>query len=103
MILANNVKNSLLPILNQGNYTPLKIKNQKVFGYMFSSPAKKVITLGNLDFENSQKIAVKIPGFNHKKQKLLPIKISSMPDVKGSKILLDIKPGETVVLIISNK
>ena len=103
MILGNNVKNSILPVLNQGNYAPLKIKNQKVFGYMFSTPAKKVVTLGNLDFENSQKVTTKVPGYTPKKQKLLPIKISSMPDIKGSKIVLDMKPGETVVLIISNK
>jgi hypothetical protein len=70
---------------------------------MFSTPAKKVVTLGNLDFENPQKVTTKVPGYTPKKQKLLPIKISSMPDIKGSKIVLDMKPGETVVFIISNK
>ncbi len=102
-ILGNNVKNSILPVLNQGSYTPLKIKNQKVFGYMFSTPAKKVVTAGNLDFENSQKATLKVPGFNPKKHKLLPMKITTIPDIKGKKIVLHLNPGEIVVFILSNK
>jgi hypothetical protein len=102
-ILGNNVKNSVLPVLNNGNFTPLKVKNQKVFAYIFSTPAKKVVTIGNLDFEKTQKATVKIPGFNSKKQKLLPIKISTMPDIKRNKASILLKPGEIVVMIISNK
>ena len=49
---------------------------------MFENSVKKVITIGNLDFENPQKVVVKVPKFNPKKQNLLPIKISTMPDLE---------------------
>lgn len=99
-MLGNNVKLSVLPVLNSGSYTPLKTNNQKVFSYMFENSVKKVITIGNLDFENPQKVVVKVPKFNPKKQNLLPIKISTMPDVKNGKLILNLNAGETVVVII---
>lgn len=99
-LLANNVKKSVLPVLNEGNFTPLKTNNQKVFAYMFANNIKKVITIGNLDFENSVKATVKVPKFNPKKHNLLPIKISTMPDSKNGKVMLNLNPGETVVIII---
>ena len=66
----------------------------------FSNNIKKVITIGNLDFEQSAKISVKIPKYNPHKQNLLPIKISTMPESKNGKLLLNLLPGETVVVII---
>ena len=99
-LLANNVKKSVLPVLNEGYFTPLKTNNQKVFAYMFANNIKKVITIGNLDFEHSTKVTVKVPKFNPKKQNLLPIKISTMPDSKNGKVMLNLNPGETVVIII---
>lgn len=102
-LLGNNIKNSVLPVLNSGNYIPLKVKNQKIFGYMFSNSAKKVVTVGNLDFENSQKAIVKVPGFKVKKHKILPIKISTMPDIKNGKFILDMNPGEIIVVIVNEK
>ena len=101
LILGNNVKRSILPVLNEGSFTPLKTNDQKVFAYMFANQKKKVVTVGNLDFENSQKVTVKVPKFNRKKQKFLPIKISTMPEVKNGKVIINMKPGETVVFIIN--
>jgi hypothetical protein len=43
---------------------------------------------------------VKVPKFNPKKQNLLPIKISTMPDSKNGRVMLNLNPGETVVIII---
>ena len=100
LLLANNVKQSILPVLNEGVFTPLKTNNQKVFSYMFANNIKKVITIGNLDFEEPIKVTVKVPKFNPKHQNVLPIKISSMPDVKKGKVILNMQPGEIVVLII---
>ena len=99
-LLGNNVKQSVLPVLNEGAFTPLKTNHQNVFAYMYANNIKKVITIGNLDFDNSQKTTVKIPKFNPKTQNLLPIKISTMPDVKKGKVSLTLMPGEIVVLII---
>ncbi len=99
-LLGNDVKKSVLPILNEGVFTPLKTNHNEVFAYMFSNNIKKVITIGNLDFENPKKTVVKVPKFNPKRQNVLPIKITSMPDVKNGKVMLNLMPGETVVLII---
>lgn len=99
-LLGNNVKKSVLPVLNEGRFTPLKTNNQNVFAYMFANNIKKVVTIGNLDFEHSAKISVKIPKYNPTKQNLLPIKISNMPDSKKGKLLLNLAPGEVVVVII---
>lgn len=100
VLLGNNVKQSILPVLNEGSFTPLKTGNQKVFAYTFSNNIKRVVTIGNLDFENPVKTVVKLPKFNPKHQNVLPIKISSMPEVKNGKILVNMNPGEIIVLII---
>lgn len=100
LLLSNNVKQSLLPVLNNSIFTPLKTNNQKVFAYTFEYNKKRVLTIGNLDFENPIKTSVKIPKYNQR-YNTLPIKITAMPDVsKSGKVSLTLKPGEVVVLII---
>ncbi len=100
-LLGNNVKQSVLSTLNDGEFTQLKNNNhKKVFSYMFANNIKKVITIGNLDFENNAKVTVKVPRFNPNKQNLLPIKISKMPEAKRGKVHLNLQPGEIVVIII---
>lgn len=100
-LLGNNVKQSVLTTLNDSDFIQLKNNNQKdVFSYMFANNVKKVITIGNLDFENPAKVTVKIPKFKPQKQNLLPIKISKIPEVKNGKVQLTLAPGEIVVFII---
>jgi hypothetical protein len=99
-LLGNNVKRSVLPVLNSSDITFLKTNNNKVFAYMFSNNIKKVITIGNLDFDNGVDVVVKVPKLKIKRQNILPIKISTMPETKNGKIHLDLKAGEIVVLII---
>ena len=67
---------------------------------MFNYNKKSVITIGNIDFKNEHKISFKIPKYN-KNSTLLPIKISSMPEVKNGKINHTMKAGEIIVLIIN--
>ena len=96
---GNNVKQSLLPVLNNGTFTPIKTNNPKIFAYTFEYNKKRVLTIGNLDFENPIKTTVKIPKYNPRFN-ILPIKISNMPDIKKSKVSLTLQPGEIVVLIV---
>lgn len=98
-LLGNNVKSSLTPLLNEGTFNLLNTKNPKVFAYTFSNQTKRVITIGNLNYDHSEKAVVKIPKYNSH-QNVLPIKISSMPNVKKGKILLNLAPGEIVVLTV---
>ncbi len=100
-LLGNDVKKSILPVLNEGGYIPLKTNNNRVFAYMFSNNAKKVVVIGNLNFENQERVSVKIPKFNSKKQNILPIKISTMPDVKGGKLTINLTAGEINVFVIN--
>ncbi len=99
-LLGNNVKESVLSVLNEGSFTPLKTSEHDVFAYTFSNNIKKVVTIGNLDFENYNKVTVKVPKFNPKKQNVLPLKISDMPEMKKGKLILNLKPGEIVVVVI---
>lgn len=99
-LLGNNVKQSVLQTLNGGTFTPLKTSNKNVFAYMFANNIKKVITIGNLNFEKAEKVTIKVPKYNSKRQNLLPIKITTMPEVKGKSISFNLKAGEVVVIII---
>lgn len=99
LLLGNNVKQSLLPVLNNGTFTPIKTNNPKIFAYTFEYNKKRVLTIGNLDFENPIKTTVKIPKYNPRFN-ILPIKISNMPDIKKSKVSLTLHAGEIVVLIV---
>ena len=101
IVIGNNVKKNLLPVLSQNKFSTLKTGNDKVFGYMFENEIKKVLVFGNLDLENEYEISVKIPKFDAKKQYILPIKISSMPYVKKRKLIVPLKAGAICVLIVS--
>ena len=100
LMLSNNVKAGLIPLLNSGTFTPLKTNNQKVFAYSIENSTKKVITIGNLDYENPQNVSFKIPKYNPR-FKVLPIKITNMPDIKKGKLSATLNPGEIVVLIVN--
>lgn len=97
-LMANDIKKKILPILNNGTFTPIKIKNPYVFGYCFDYDNKKVLTLGNLDFNNPQKALVKIPNYI-KESNIIPAKISVMPIFKSGKTDITLSPGEIVVLL----
>lgn len=97
-ILGNDVKKSLLPTLNEGNFTPLKTKNSKVFAYTVGNSDKRVLVIGNLNFNGNEKTTVIIP--KYKKDTFLPIKVSQVPSIKHGKIQINLQPGEIVVLIL---
>lgn len=101
-ILANNVKKNLIPLLNEGTFTPLKIKNKKVFAYTFANSQKRLIVIGNLNYKENEKAVIPIPKYNNKKNTIIPIKISNMPSVHGKKIYAGLNPGEIIVLIIKS-
>ena len=99
-ILGNDVKKSLLPVLNSANYTPIKTGNPKVFAYTVGTENKRVLVYGNLNFNESEKAVIKVP--KYKKNEFIPIKISKMPSMKKGKIQTVLSPGEITVLIINN-
>ena len=98
-ILGNNVKKSLLPILNNGTFTPIKIKNPNIFGYSYEYNKQRLFVFGNLDFNESQKLTYNIPKCNSKTE-ILPLKISDMPQIKNGKFTHNLKAGEIIVFII---
>ena len=100
-ILGNGVKKSLIHILNEGNFTPLKVKNSKIFAYTVGNLNKRILVYGNLNFEENEKAIIKIPKYN-KKSSLLPIKVSQVPTVKCGLIHANLQPGEIVVVILKN-
>ena len=101
-ILANNVKKNLVPLLNEGVFTPLKVKNPKVFAYTFANSKKRLIVIGNLNFKQNEKAIISIPKYNNKKHTIIPIKISAMPSVHRGKIYADLTAGEIIVLVVKS-
>jgi len=99
-ILGNDVKRSLVPVLNEGNFTPLKTKNSKVFAYTIGNLNKRVLVIGNLNFTESERANVTVP--KYKKDTVLPIKVSQIPTIKHGKIQINLQAGEIVVLILKN-
>lgn len=97
-ILGNDVKKSLVPTLNEGNFTPLKTKNSKVFAYTVGNN-KRVLVIGNLNFNENEKAVVIIP--KYKKDTVLPIKVTQVPSIKHGKIQINLQSGEIVVLILN--
>jgi len=98
-LLGNNVKKSVVQVLNNGTFTPLQTKNPKVFAYTFGNSVKRVVTIGNLNYDGSEKVTVKLPKYNPRFN-VLPIKISNMPDIKKGKVSAVLNPGEIIVLIV---
>lgn len=98
-ILGNDVKKSLTPILNEGNFTPLKTKNSKVFAYTVGNLNKKILVIGNLNFNEQEKAMINIP--NYKKNTIIPIKVTQVPSIKHGKIQINLLAGEIVVLILN--
>lgn len=101
-ILANDVKMNILPILNNGTFTPLKVKRNEIFAYMFEYNNRKIVVIGNLDFKSPHKSWIKIPKIKNR-DVLLPLKISDMPELKNSKINFSLQAGEIMVLMIKSK
>lgn len=100
-ILANNVKQSLIPVLNNGTFSPIKLKNDRIFAYVIFEPKKSVLVIGNLNFEQNEKAIVNIPKFN-KKMNIIPIKITNMPAIRNGKIYANLNAGEIMVFIIKS-
>ena len=100
-VLGNDVKKSLIPVLNEGNFTPVKNKNSKIFAYTVGNFDKRVLVYGNLNFKDSEKTTIKIPKYS-KKMTLLPIKVSQVPNIKCGRIQANLQPGEIVVVILKN-
>ena len=100
-IMGNDVKLNILPILNNGTYTQVKVNNPNIFAYTFEYNNKRVFTAGNLDFKKDQRGYAKLGKIN-KNTRVIPIKISKLPEIKRNKLLLDLKAGEIIVLIINS-
>ena len=98
-ILGNNVKKSLLPLLSNGVFTPIKVNNDKIFAYTFEYNKKRLLVFGNLNFKGEEKGTFSIPKYNTKLE-VLPIKITNMPKVHRGKISHMLNSGEIVVLIL---
>lgn len=98
-IIGNSVKKSLVPVINKGNFTPLKTGNPKVFAYTIGNIDKKILVYGNLNFKDSEKVKIKIPDYN-KKSTVVPLKVTTIPAINHGKINTVMSAGEIVVIVI---
>lgn len=100
-LVANNFRASISKMLSDGKFIPLKSDCTPVFAYALTDGEDTVIVYGNLDFEKPVKATIRVPGLQ-KDAVFIPIKAILEPVCYNSKIAVDLKAGEIVVLKIKN-
>ncbi len=100
---AYKFRDENIDLISKGEYTPLKTKDEKVFGFMISEKCKKpqrIIVLGNLDFKNGKdNVTVKIPKPN-KTSELDFVHGDGSMKIHRNKLHTSLTPGEIEVVKI---
>ena len=100
-ILANGLKLQIMPTLKNSKFVPLKSSNSSIFAYAVTSKDSTIVVIGNLNFRNDLQTFVQIPKFSTDNM-VIPININSIPIAKKGGFDVNMKAGETIVLMISN-
>lgn len=102
-ILANKFKNYCMSELSRASFVPLKTNCPNVFAYARGCSNYSVIVIGNLDFENSHEVVVKVPKFKQN-SKIINVRVNCNLDntYMNKKIKANLKKGEIQVLMVKN-
>ena len=100
-IFANGFKREISPIINNGQFIPLKSTSPSVFAYALSYGGKTVIVMGNLNFRKNTDTTVYVPKLE-KENIIIPVKIDSIPVSEHNTIKTTLKAGETIVLFVND-
>lgn len=94
-----------IDLITNGEFTPIKIKDDKIFAFMISSKEKnpqRIIVLGNLDFKNAKNdICIKIPRVN-KNNSVELVQGDGSLKIHKRKLTTSLTPGEIEITKISN-
>ena len=94
-----------IDLITNGEFTPLKTNDDKVFAFMISSKEKnpqRIIVLGNLDFKNTKNnICIKIPKIN-KSNFIELVQGDGSMKIHKRKLTTSLTPGEIEIAKISN-
>ena len=96
--IAKDVRKSITPILEDGVFRKIEVRNKDVIAYEVKTEEKTLLVALNT---NSLKSAVAdIPNIA-KSENILPLKITNIPKIINHKIHLELQASEIVVLLIT--
>ena len=102
---AYEFRKNNIDIITNGEFIPLKTKDEKIFAFVISEKGKnpqRIIVIGNLDFKNTKdNIKIKIPRLNRKDMIELVQGDGSMK-IHKRYLSTSLTPGEIEVAKISN-
>ena len=101
--LANKFKEFYSAQLATAKFVPLKSSNPKIFAYARVLNNASIVVFGNLDFNNSQSVTIKIPRFKNK-TKVINVRVhrTVKNEYSKGKIKTTLLPGDIQVLLIKN-
>ena len=99
-VLANKFKEHYMDDLSTMKFIPLKVSEKNVFAYARSNGNLTVVVIGNLDFNTTSKVTVKVRGINSN-HKYIDLRLNReiSPIIKSGKIQTILLPGDIQVLM----
>jgi len=102
-VLANKFKEYYASELSDSSFIPLKSSAKNVFAYARSCGTFTVVVIGNLDFQNTSKVIVKVHRLKaHAKYINFRVKQNISPQILNGKIITTVNPGDIQVLMFKN-
>ncbi|MCM1265139.1 MAG: hypothetical protein NC200_02980 [Candidatus Gastranaerophilales bacterium] len=102
-VLANKFKNYYATELSNAKFTVLKTSNPKVYAYARVCNNCSIIVFGNMNYNESENVIVKVPKFNpNKKIVNLRVHKNIKNEYSNGKIKTTLEPGDIQVLLIRN-
>lgn len=102
-VLANKFKEYYMSDLSNASFKPLKTSCQNVFAYARVCNNFSIVVFGNLDFDNSHEVVIKVPKLKEN-SRVLNIRVNQniKNEYLNNKIKTKLDKGEIQVLLIKN-
>lgn len=102
-VLANKFKNYCLADLSSASFVPLKASSPNVFAYARVCNNYSVIVIGNLDFDKSNDVVVKVPKFKAN-SRVINVRVNHnlKNEYSNGKIKTTLDKGDIQVLVVKN-
>lgn len=102
-VLANKFKNYCLTELSNASFAPLKTTSSNVFAFARGCSNYSVIVIGNLDFDNSKDVIVKVPKLRQN-SRVINVRVNHniKNEYLNGKIKATLDKGEIQVLLVKN-
>lgn len=99
-VTANNIKTVISDAFANGDFKTYKTSSNSVFAYSRIIDQSGILVIGNLDFRKSQNIIAYVSKIKSESL-VVPIKMNNIPKVSKGKIMLQLDPGEIIVIYVT--